>query len=201
MQPSSKPAIHASVVVPLADGFEEIEAVTVVDVLRRAEIPLATAAVGGRPGELLVRGAHGVLMQADMRLEEVDAEQIELLVLPGGQPGTTNLLAEPRIASLARRVVARGKPVGAICAAPLVLQAAGLLEGRTATCYPGVKERMGGVHLDDAPVVVDGLYTTSRGVGTALDFALALVERLRGATAADSLARALVAGRARMAAR
>lgn len=195
MQPSSKSAVHACVVVPLAEGFEEIEALTVVDVLRRAEIPLATAAVGGRPGELLVQGAHGVTVKADLRIEDVDAEQLDLLVLPGDQPGTTNLLAEPRIAALARRVVARGKPVGAICAAPLVLHAAGLLEGRTATCYPGVKERMGGVHLDDAPVVVDGLVTTSRGVGTALDFALALVEQLRGAAVADRLARALLAER------
>lgn len=199
MQPQSTPRARPSVVVPLAEGFEEIEAVTVIDVLRRADLPLATAAVGCPDAQLLVRGAHGLVVQADMRLEDVDVEQLELLVLPGGQPGTTHLLGEPRIAQLARRMVQRGKPVGAICAAPLVLQAAGLLEGRSATCYPSVKDRMGGTRLVEAPVVVDGLLTTSQGVGTALDFALALVEQLRGAEAADRLAHAMVAERGHVA--
>lgn len=178
--------------IPLVDGFEEIEAVAVIDILRRAGFEVRTVAVSAV--SRAVRGSHGIVVEADLLWEELDQDAVEQLVVPGGQPGTNHLLADGRVVALARRMVAAGRPVAAICAAPLVLSDAGVLEGRAATSHPSVKHKLGGALWKDEPVVVDGVVTTSQGVGTAVAFALALVAARCGRPRADELARAMVAG-------
>lgn len=169
----------ARVLVPLAGGCEELEAVTIVDLLRRAGIEVVTA--GLEPGP--VKASRGVVLVPDRTLDEVLNEDFDMLVLPGGQPGADHLDADPRVHALLRRYAEQGRYTAAICAAPKVLLSAGLLDGRRATAYPGVIDgRIGaGSTLLTDPVVTDGRVVTSRGPGTAMDFALTLIEHLLGA--------------------
>jgi 4-methyl-5(b-hydroxyethyl)-thiazole monophosphate biosynthesis len=168
----------ARVIVPLAEGFEEIEAITVIDLLRRAGIEVETAALATRR----VTGSHGIAVEADGLLEDLQHQAFDMVVLPGGMPGAEHLKNDPRVLSLLRSFDRQGRYVAAICAAPGVLAHAGLLEGRTATSFPGFlrADSATGIRLSDAPVVSDGRLVTSRGPGTAMDFALALVELLEG---------------------
>lgn len=166
------------VLIPLAEGFEEIEAVTVIDLLRRAGIEVIVA--GLAPGA--VTGAHGITVAPDTELDTVLDEDFDMVVLPGGMPGATNLAADVRLLALLRRQAEDGRLTAAICAAPAVLAQAGLLAGKRATSFPGFLTPVsapGTLVLDDA-VVEDGKIITSRGPGTAMDFALALIERLEG---------------------
>jgi 4-methyl-5(b-hydroxyethyl)-thiazole monophosphate biosynthesis len=167
------------VLVPLAEGFEEIEAVTVVDLLRRAGVEVRTAALGS----LSVTGSHGITLEADMALDAARAGDFDMIVLPGGMPGAANLKKDARVAALLRQFSAAGRYTAAICAAPSVLAHAGLLEGRAATSFPGFLDggSAPGIRLRQDAVVIDGKVVTSRGAGTAMDFALALVELLEGA--------------------
>jgi len=179
------------ILVPLADGFEEIEFATIVDVLRRAELDVTVVSL--RPGP--VRGAHGITMQADADWSQIDAPAFTVLVLPGGQPGTKNLAADPRVLELARRLEAEGHHVAAICAAPTVLHAAGILKGRRATAFPSVRASLTGVTVvEDELVVRDRKVTTSQGAGTAMAFALDLVAQLVGDSQAAELRRSMVVG-------
>lgn len=180
----------ASVLVPLAAGFEELEAVTVVDLLRRAGIEVLTAGLEAGP----VRASRGTVLLPDCTLEEALTREFDMVVLPGGLPGATHLEADPRILALLRRMAAENRCTAAICAAPRVLAAAGLLENKRATAYPGVLDdvQVPGLKRSVDAVVADGNVVTSRGPGTALDFALALIERLAGARKRDSVAEALV---------
>lgn len=165
------------VLVPLAEGFEEMEAVTVVDILRRAGMDVVTA--GLLPGP--VRASRGTVILPDASLDAVLDQAFDLVVLPGGQPGAAHLGGDPRIADLLRNRARRGEITAAICAAPGVLAAHGLLDGKTATAFPGTLDPAAQAYrLTEAPVVVDGNIVTSRGPGTALDFALTLVELLLG---------------------
>lgn len=174
---------------PLAPGFEEIEAVTIVDVLRRADIEVHVAGLARGP----VRGSHGIELVTDGTLDDVDPSDLAMIVLPGGMPGTTNLRADVRILALVRALESSGRTVAAICAAPTVLAAAGVLAGRRATAHPSVRAQLPGATVVDQPVVVrSGPVVTSQGVGTALEFALALVEELRGAEKARELRRAML---------
>jgi 4-methyl-5(b-hydroxyethyl)-thiazole monophosphate biosynthesis len=184
----------ARVLVPLAEGFEEIEAVTVIDLLRRAGIEVCIARAGPESdssltapsravsGAGLVVGSHGIAVRADARLAEVDEADFEMIVLPGGMPGAAHLKNDARIVEMLRRASARGGYVAAICAAPSVLAHAGILDGRAATSFPGFldAESTPGLQLSMAPVVIDGRIVTSRGPGTAIDFALTLIELLVG---------------------
>lgn len=170
----------------LIDGFEEIETVTPVDVLRRAGAEVVIAALR----EKTATGRCGIRVEADVLLEETDAAGFDLLLIPGG-PGVGDLRADGRAALLAKDFASAGKPVAAICAAPLVLMDAGLLAGKRFTAYPSVRPELGGG--GDDRVVVDGQIITSRGAGTALDFALALVTHLFGQAAADQVAEEIVA--------
>ena len=180
------------ILVPLADGFEETEAVAIVDVLRRADLAVTTAGLAGTR----VRGAHAITLEADAALEALDLSEFTAIVLPGGMPGTTNLLNDERILDLLRRLAAEGRTTAAICAAPLVLDAVGLLEGREFTCHPSVGEPLGVSAAPDGPRVVEsGTLVTSRGPGTALEFALSLVERFAGARKAEELASAMLVPR------
>ncbi len=179
-----------AVLVPLAEGFEEIEAVTIIDVLRRAEVPVIVA--GLVPGP--VRGAHDVTFGTDMALDDVDAGRLCAIVLPGGMPGTTHLVEDERILRLVRELHASGRDVAAICAAPLVLAAAGVLGEGPATSHPSVRDRLGRARVLDEPRVVEaGTVVTSQGAGTALEFSLALVERWKGPEVAATLAQAMLA--------
>jgi len=171
------------VAVLLADGFEEIEAVTVIDVLRRADIQVRTLALKDK----LVKGAHGIDIHADGLLEVEQGMDWDLVVLPGGQPGANTLRDDPRVESLLERQLGHNKMVAAICAAPIALGAHGMLKGRNVTCYPGFEDQLIDAHLSRETVVIDQKLTTSRGPGTALAFALALVTQLKGQTLADKL--------------
>jgi 4-methyl-5(b-hydroxyethyl)-thiazole monophosphate biosynthesis len=167
--------------VPLADGFEEIEAVTIVDVLRRASIEVVTAALAASP----VRGSHGITVSADVRLDDVLGEEFDAVVLPGGMPGSRTLRDDMRVLGIVKDASRKNKLVAAVCAAPIVLEAAGVLAGRRATSYPG--NELSSARYVEERVVVDGQLVTSRGPGTALEFALALVEKLVSPEAADKL--------------
>ncbi|MBU0499739.1 MAG: DJ-1/PfpI family protein [Gammaproteobacteria bacterium] len=166
------------VLVPLAQGCEEMEAVTIIDLLRRAEIDVVTAGLDDRP----VRASRGVVLLPDTTLDAIANESFDMLVLPGGLPGSDHLDNDPRIHALIKRLAASGGFVAAICAAPKVLANAGVLDGKRATAYPGVLDSMDlpRVDLMPLPVVSDGKVITSRGPGTAMDFALELIERLVG---------------------
>jgi len=168
----------ASVLVPLAQGCEELEAVTVIDLLVRAGIEVVSAGLGPGP----VRCSRGVTILPDTTLDEALKRDFDMVVLPGGLPGADHLDADPRIRQLLQRMAAEGKYTAAICAAPKVLASGGLLAGRRATAYPG---SLDGLDLPDTTVtneavVIDGTVITSRGPGTAMDFALSLIEILRG---------------------
>jgi len=168
------------VLVPLAPGFEEIEAVTVVDILRRAGVEVVTAGLLSGP----VHASRGVVLVPDLTLDEALQQDFGMIVLPGGMPGSEHLKNDARVIALLQRMVANGQYIAAICAAPMALHAAGLLQGKRATSFPGVLDALPGSHqyLHDA-VVVDGKVVTSRGPGTAMDFALTLVELLAGKAA------------------
>jgi 4-methyl-5(b-hydroxyethyl)-thiazole monophosphate biosynthesis len=167
--------------VPLAEGFEEIEAVTIVDVLRRASVEVVVAALAASP----VRGSHGIFVSADALLDDVLGEEFDAIVLPGGMPGSRTLRDDARVLGIVRDANAKKKLVAAVCAAPIVLEAAGVLAGRRATSYPG--NELPSARAVEERVVVDGHLVTSRGPGTALEFALTLVQKLAGAEVADKL--------------
>ncbi|MGE0706902.1 MAG: DJ-1 family glyoxalase III [Planctomycetota bacterium] len=183
------------VVVVLAPGFEEIEAVTPIDVLRRAGVEVTVAGVDPTPDPLRVEGSHGITLQVDTAIEDVRADGVAAVVLPGGMPGSTNLGASAPVQELVRKVHAAGGRVAAICAAPAVaLARSPALAGRRATCYPGFESRFPpGVEHAGERVVTDGALTTSRGPGTALEFALVLVEQLVSPARAEELRRGLLA--------
>jgi len=178
------------VCVLLAAGFEEIEAVTIIDVLRRAELDVVTVAVAQNP----VKGSHGVVLQADRALTDVKGEAWDMVILPGGLPGSTNLRDDPGVVDLLVRQAEKGKKIGAICAAPIALGKAGLLKGKKATSYPGFEDQLTGALYQQAAVVRDGNIITSRGPGTAMEFSLQIVADLKGRTAADSLRKGMLVG-------
>ena len=161
----------------LADGFEEIEAVSVIDVLRRAAVEVIIAGLKNK----VVNGAHGIKVTADIKLK--DYRRIpDAIILPGGMPGATNLAGSKKVIALVKRCFSKGKIVASICASPaFVLLAAGILNKRKVTCYPGCEKRFkrDTVYLK-RPVVVDNNIITSQGPGTAIDFAFAIVEHLVG---------------------
>jgi 4-methyl-5(b-hydroxyethyl)-thiazole monophosphate biosynthesis len=180
------------VLVPLAAGFEEIEAITLVDLLRRAGIEVHTASLAERT----VTGSHGITVTADLLLEQVRATDYDMIALPGGMPGADHLKHDPRVISLLRQFAQSGRYTAAICAAPGVLAHAGLLEGRVATSYPGFlrADSAPGIRLLEEAVVVDGKVVTSRGPGTAMEFALTLIELLAGAEVRQRVQGALLRG-------
>lgn len=169
----------------MAPGFEEIELVTIVDILRRADISTRLIAISDN---ISVTGAHQITIEADITLKTADTSA-ELQVLPGGGPGTQAMLASVALQARLKVHLAAGKPIAAICAAPMVLAKAGLLSGRQATCYPGCETVLAeaGAIIGEGDVVVDGLITTSRGPGTAAAFSFELVRQLKGEAAMQAL--------------
>ena len=171
-----------------AQGSEELEAVTIVNILRRAGIAVTLA--GTAAGAL--HGSRSIAIQPDATLDAVLNEDFDLIVLPGGQPGTRNLNADPRVLQLVRNMADGGKLVAAICAAPMVLATAGLLDGKDATSFPGCLDDYPKVRLQTCAIVEDGNLITSRGPGTAMDFALLLAERLAGRAVREKVEAGLV---------
>jgi len=174
-----------NVVVLLAPGFEELEAVTIVDVLRRAGISVLLAGIASPP----IEGGHGIKVMTDLSINDVTT--YDALVLPGGNPGYINLERDQRVLKLIRAAYDAGKYVGAICAAPHVLGVAGIMDGATATCYPGIE--IAGAKRVEERVVRHGTIITSQGPGTAIDFALDLVEVLTNTENAREVKNALLA--------
>ena len=178
------------VLIVLADGFEEIEAVTPIDVLRRAGLEVTTAGVGKRK----ITGAHGIPIEADTEIDRYDGTP-DAVVLPGGQPGADNLSKSEGVKRLLARVNGKKNLIGAICASPaVVLAPQGYLDGRKATCYPGFEGRFGSkISFSSDRVVADGNVITSRGPGSAFEFALELVERLVSPAKAAALSEVMLA--------
>jgi len=164
------------VAIVLAEGFEETEAIAVIDVLRRAAVEVLMAAAQGPPGP--VRGSHQITVLADTSLPDLQPAALAMVILPGGMPGSSHLAANRAVLDLLRAVHRAGGTVAAICAAPIALQAAGLLAGRRVTCYPGFERQLAGAVYTGATVEQDGRIVTSRGPGTALRFALELLRVL-----------------------
>ena len=173
----------------LADGFEEIEALTPVDLLRRAGVAVTTLGVGGKRE---IKGAHGITVLADAPDTDFADEAPTMVVLPGGMPGASNLDASPAVAAALSKAAACGGFLAAICAAPMVLGHKGYLAGKTATCYPGFESELKGARAKRAPVVRDGNVITGAGMGVAAEFALALVEALCGRDKAAALAKGIL---------
>ena len=180
----------SKVLVPLAEGFEELEAVTIIDLLRRAGIEVTVAGLQDGP----VRGSRGTVIVPDDSLDMSMGGDYAMIVLPGGLPGADHLNEDPRIDSLLRQLHANARYTAAICAAPKVLASAGLLQGRTVTAYPGVLDNadIDDMVYDGGAGVQDGRVITSRGPGTAMDFALSLSALLEGDTRRDEVEQGLV---------
>ncbi|MCX8068973.1 MAG: DJ-1/PfpI family protein [Thermodesulfovibrionales bacterium] len=178
----------ARAVILLAKGFEEVEAVAVIDVLRRAQIEVTLAGLN----EGFVESARGVKIIPDTTIDTIKSEDYDIVILPGGMPGTDNLNADSRVKKLLLEFASKGRLTGAICAAPYVLANAGLLEGKKATSYPTYKDKIGNVDYKEDKVVVDGNVLTSRGPATALCFGFAIVERLVGKEKSEEIKKAML---------
>lgn len=181
--------IMANVYVFTADGFEEIEGLTVVDMMRRAGAQVQMVSISDG---LAVKGSHGIEIKADTFFEDVDFGQADLLVLPGGMPGTLHLGEYQGLTKLLTETAAQGKRVAAICAAPSVLGGLGLLKGKRAVCYPGFEDKLTGAQVGTEEVVTDGNITTSRGLGTAIPFALELISLLFGQEKAEEIGASVI---------
>ncbi|MFQ5443816.1 MAG: DJ-1 family glyoxalase III [Nitrospinales bacterium] len=177
------------VLVTLAPGFEEIETITVIDILRRAGARVTVA--GTEEGAH--QGSRGVSIIPDALLERVKDDDFDLIVLPGGQPGTDNLNKNSTVKAILKKMDQDHKRIGAICAAPMILNSAGLLKNRTVTSHPSVKDALSGLNYSEERVVVDGNIITSRSPGTALEFALKLVELLFGEEMRDKVNKGVLA--------
>jgi 4-methyl-5(b-hydroxyethyl)-thiazole monophosphate biosynthesis len=182
----------AKVLVPLASGCEELEAVTVIDLLRRAGIEVISAGLEAAPQA--VRASRGTFLIPDTSLDQAIKQEYDMVVLPGGQPGTDTLNADPRIHALLDRMAKHEKYIAAICAAPKILASAGLLKGRRVTSFPGAldQSQLAAVRYEETAVVQDGHILTSRGPGTAMDFALAIIEILAGRAKRDEVEQGLM---------
>ena len=174
------------VLMPLAEGFEEIEALSTVDVLRRAGIEIVTAGIPGT----IVRGSRNITVMTDKKIEDVKIDEYDALVLPGGSPGYVNLGKSGTVMDAIRKFDSEKKLIAAICAAPTILAKAGILEERHATVYPGMERQL--PRPRDGRVVVDEHIITSQGPGTALEFALRIVETLLGREKSNEVKRQLV---------
>ena len=176
------------IVTLLANGFEEIEALTPVDILKRAGLNVVTCGISG----LVITGSHGIKVQADLLPEDIDTNEVDMLILPGGMPGATNIDSHPYTDVLIDAVLKKGGRIAAICAAPLVLGRRGLLVGKRATCYPGFEAELEGADVTGDGVVTDGNVTTAKGMGVALEFSKELVRLVLGEAKAKEISAAIM---------
>ncbi len=173
----------------IAEGFEEIEALCPLDMLRRANIEAKTVGIGGRK----ITGAHGITVMTDMSDGEFCDDTPEMIFLPGGMPGTLGLKGSDTVKKAILSANERGAYIAAICAAPMILGELGLLSGKEAICYPGFEDKLTEAKISDKRVVADGNILTAAGMGVALDFALLIIKTLKGDKAAEELRRAVIA--------
>ena len=173
----------------LAEGFEEIEAVTIIDVLRRAGLNVITVSI---TGNRLVKGSHNIEMKADLLFDEVDYTKGEMIILPGGMPGSKNLNEHDGLKSQIIEYQKNGKYLAAICAAPIVFGSLGILKGKRAVCYPGYEEYLIGAEVHTGSYIVDNNIITGRGVGAVLQFSLEIVRILKGEESALHLRKAML---------
>lgn len=178
------------ITIHLAEGFEEIEAVTIIDVLRRAGLKVVTVSV---TGNLIVKGAHQIEVKADLLFEDVDYSKGEMIILPGGMPGSKNLNEHTGLKNKIMEYHTTGKYLAAICAAPIVFGNLGILKGKKAVCYPGYEGQLTGAKVSIAPYVIDGKMITGMGAGVALQFSLAIVSILIGKEPALQLSKSMLA--------
>jgi len=181
----------------LAAGFEEVEALSPLDLLRRSGVSVVTVCVSEDGESLAVTGAHGITVKADVSLKDAvrmlrSRDDLEMVILPGGMPGTTNLDASEAVHDFITKAVDADAYISAICAAPMILGKRGLLDGKKATCFPGFEKYLVGAKVGGR-VVADGKIITSCGMGAALEFGLALVEALKGKETAKALGKAVLA--------
>ncbi len=174
----------------LAEGFEEIEAISIIDVLRRASLEVTTVSV---TGDLQVTGSHSITISADNIFERMDFRPFDMLVLPGGMPGAKNLNNHKDLKELILQYNESGKPLGAICAAPLVFGQLGILKNKNATCFPGFEQFLEGANVTGTSKEVAGNIVTGKGAGVAIEFALQLVEILTDTKTAEELAIRMIA--------
>lgn len=179
----------ANIYVFLADGCEEIEALTPVDILRRAGETVVTVSITEKRE---VTGAHGIRVCADRTIEEGDFQDMDLLILPGGMPGTLNLGACGKLKELILSAEEKGKRLAAICAAPSVFGELGILNGKKAVCFPGFEEKLEGAQVLESPAVTDGNVTTGRAMGAAVEFSLEILAQLQGKEAAERMAQTIL---------
>ncbi len=173
----------------LGNGFEETEAIAPCDILRRADIPVQFVGLNGA----LIRGGHGIQVQADLSPEEMDLDAMEMIVLPGGMGGVNSILGCEKALQAVTYAWTHDRYVAAICAAPTILAKLGITDGKKAICYPGLEDRMGSALMqENVPTVTDGKLLTSAGPGTALDFGLLLVKALKGEACAEQIKAGLV---------
>lgn len=173
----------------LADGFEEIEGLTVVDLLRRAEIDITMVSI---MDSKRITGAHDITIEADVLYDDVDFGQAEMLVLPGGMPGTKYLGEHEALVTMLKSFNEKNKLIAAICAAPSVLGVNGILDGKKASCYPGFEDKLVNAIVSTDPVVRDQNVITSRGLGTAIPFALKIIEMLKDKDTSESISNSIV---------
>ena len=179
----------SKIAVFFADGCEEIEGLTVVDMLRRAKLDVVSVSVTGSKE---IHGSHDIMFQADTLFEEAQMDYFDGIVLPGGLKGTANLAAHAGVVSAVQEFAAEGKLVAAICAAPSVLGQAGILKGKHATCHPGWEEKLTGAVTSKESVVTDGNIVTSRGMGTAIDFSLSIIQYLSDEETVEQVRKGIV---------
>ena len=171
----------------LANGFEEVEAITTIDLLRRAEYDVKTVGIGSNT----IRGSHQIQVTTDISDSEVTTEDLQMVVLPGGMPGTLNLEKSPIVRACIEYCIKEDGYVAAICAAPSILGHMGILQGRQAICFPGFENELKGAQLSSEPVCVDGKIVTAKGAGVAVEFALKIIEQLSGENLSKKLRAAL----------
>ncbi len=172
-----------TVLIPIAPGFEEIEALTVIDILRRGGVNVIAAGIMGGP----VEGRSGIRVIPDTTLEEVNPDDLDMIVLPGGQPGTDHLKEDLKVRAIIKALHEKDKYTAAICAAPTVLSSSGLLDGKNVTSHPSVEKDLAMTNYSEERVVVDGRIVTSRSPGTAMEFAMKLLEILCGKEVMDKV--------------
>ncbi|MBO5945153.1 MAG: DJ-1/PfpI family protein [Clostridia bacterium] len=176
------------IAIMLADGFEEIEALTPLDILRRAGLDVRTVAVGSK----VAIGSHGISVICDTTIDEIKLDEVSMVIFPGGMPGSLNLDASPITNVMIDAVKKNGGHLAAICAAPLIFGRRGMLEGKRAVCYPGFENELVGATVPNDDVVTDGNVTTARGMGVAIPFSLELVKIVLGEEKANDISRAII---------
>jgi len=181
--------MKTSILIHLATGFEETEAVTIIDVLRRANLDVTIVSI---TGSLEVTGAHNIIIGADQLYDEANYTTATMIILPGGMPGTTNLQNHTGLTGQLKKFYKEKKFIAAICAAPMILGSLGFLQNRKAVCYPGFESKLTGATVLNTPFIVDENIVTGRGVGTALAFSLEIVRLLKGEQLASELRTVLV---------